>query len=227
MPPSPLRGEVWLVDLGMAAKTRPCLVLNVPAGDTDRALATLVPHTTSTRGFSLRSIQQRWLPPLRSVRCPEPCHHSHRQAAPQTWSSRPRRADCRGKRRSLVAGTVTAQARWCTRPSLHRIGFSFPTTTARSRRLWPLRRKRDDLSPGLSLLLLQVLADGVQVVIETSGVLVSRFADFSHDGVVNHCHAPQSVPVECRSRGSRILPPRKPLPRNSASPRWRCDGSST
>jgi mRNA interferase MazF len=50
MPPSQLRGEVWLVDLGMAAKTRPCLVLSVPAGDADRALATLVPHTPSTRG---------------------------------------------------------------------------------------------------------------------------------------------------------------------------------
>jgi len=45
-----LRGEVWLVDLGMAAKTRPCLILSVPAGNADRALATLVPHTTSTRG---------------------------------------------------------------------------------------------------------------------------------------------------------------------------------
>jgi mRNA interferase MazF len=50
MPPNPLRGEVWLVDLGMVAKTRPCLILSVPAGDADRALATLVPHTTSTRG---------------------------------------------------------------------------------------------------------------------------------------------------------------------------------
>lgn len=47
--PSPARGEVWLVDLGMAAKVRPALVLSVPADDTDRALATLVPHTTSPR----------------------------------------------------------------------------------------------------------------------------------------------------------------------------------
>lgn len=46
----PLRGEVWLVDLGMAAKVRPCLVLSVPIGDSDRALVTLIPHTTSTRG---------------------------------------------------------------------------------------------------------------------------------------------------------------------------------
>lgn len=47
--PSPQRGEVWLVDLGMAAKVRPALVISVPAEDIDRALATLVPHTTSAR----------------------------------------------------------------------------------------------------------------------------------------------------------------------------------
>ena len=47
---SPRRGEVWLVDLGMAAKVRPCLVLSTPILETDRALVTLVPHTTSTRG---------------------------------------------------------------------------------------------------------------------------------------------------------------------------------
>lgn len=46
----PNRGEVWLVDLGYAAKVRPCLVLSIPALIQDRALATLVPHTTSTRG---------------------------------------------------------------------------------------------------------------------------------------------------------------------------------
>ena len=46
----PRRGEVWLVDLGMAAKVRPCLVLSVPVLDTERALATAVAHTTSARG---------------------------------------------------------------------------------------------------------------------------------------------------------------------------------
>jgi mRNA interferase MazF len=45
----PQRGEVWLVDLGMAAKVRPCLVLSIPSLEQDRALTTLVPHTTSTR----------------------------------------------------------------------------------------------------------------------------------------------------------------------------------
>lgn len=47
---NPNRGEVWLVDLGFVAKTRPCLVLSIPAEDEDRALMTLVPHTTSARG---------------------------------------------------------------------------------------------------------------------------------------------------------------------------------
>jgi mRNA interferase MazF len=47
--PSARRGEVWLVDLGMAAKVRPALVISVPAEDQDRALVTLVPHTTSPR----------------------------------------------------------------------------------------------------------------------------------------------------------------------------------
>jgi len=47
---TPTRGDVWLVDLGMVAKVRPCLVLSVPANDDDdRVLTTLVAHTTSTR----------------------------------------------------------------------------------------------------------------------------------------------------------------------------------
>lgn len=45
----PARGEVWLVDLGMAAKVRPALVISVPPADADRALFTIMPHTTATR----------------------------------------------------------------------------------------------------------------------------------------------------------------------------------
>src|SRR5262245_39253755 len=48
--PTADRGEVWLADLGMAAKVRPCLVLSVPPDPQDRVLATLVPHTTSVQG---------------------------------------------------------------------------------------------------------------------------------------------------------------------------------
>jgi mRNA interferase MazF len=36
-------------DLGMTAKVRPAVVVSVPAEDTDRALVTIVPHTTSPR----------------------------------------------------------------------------------------------------------------------------------------------------------------------------------
>ncbi|WP_337174307.1 type II toxin-antitoxin system PemK/MazF family toxin [Paludisphaera sp.] len=44
------RGEVWVVDLGRAGKNRPCLVLSVPAADSERALAVIVPGTTATWG---------------------------------------------------------------------------------------------------------------------------------------------------------------------------------
>jgi mRNA interferase MazF len=48
--PTAKRGEVWQVDLGLAAKVRPALVLNVPFLDTERALYAIVPHTTAPRG---------------------------------------------------------------------------------------------------------------------------------------------------------------------------------
>ncbi len=47
---NPNRGEVWLVDLGYVAKVRPCLVVSIPIIKEDRALVTLIAHTTSPRG---------------------------------------------------------------------------------------------------------------------------------------------------------------------------------
>ena len=44
------RGDIWLVDLGMVAQVRPCLVISTPARLQDRALVTGVTHTTSPRG---------------------------------------------------------------------------------------------------------------------------------------------------------------------------------
>ena len=46
----PTRGEVWLFDLGMAERTRPVLVVSVAYSDADRAIVTVVPHTTQLRG---------------------------------------------------------------------------------------------------------------------------------------------------------------------------------
>lgn len=43
------RGEIWLVDLGLAQKVRPALVLSVSYQDHERALITYVPRTTSLR----------------------------------------------------------------------------------------------------------------------------------------------------------------------------------
>ena len=48
--PTPLRGEVWLIDFGMTGKARPALVVSVTFGDQDRALITVIPHTTALRG---------------------------------------------------------------------------------------------------------------------------------------------------------------------------------
>jgi mRNA interferase MazF len=46
----PRRGEVWIVDLGLAAKVRPCLLLTDFPTDDELALVTVVPHTTAIRG---------------------------------------------------------------------------------------------------------------------------------------------------------------------------------
>ncbi len=44
------RGEIWLVDLGMAQKTRPAVILSIAFLDHERAVATYVPRTTVLRG---------------------------------------------------------------------------------------------------------------------------------------------------------------------------------
>ena len=43
------RGEIWLIDLGLVQKTRPCLVLSIAFLDHERAVVTYVPRTTSIR----------------------------------------------------------------------------------------------------------------------------------------------------------------------------------
>ncbi len=46
---TPLRGEVYMVDLGLAAKVRPCVVLSVPLEQSDRSLVTVIAHTSALR----------------------------------------------------------------------------------------------------------------------------------------------------------------------------------
>ncbi len=50
MSTKPVRGEIWQVDMGIAGKVRPCLLLtDFPVGE-ELALVTIVPHTTALRG---------------------------------------------------------------------------------------------------------------------------------------------------------------------------------
>ncbi len=56
----PHAGEVWMVDLGLAAKARPCLLLTGYPADDELAMVTVLAHTTTLRG-------NRWEHP-----CPKP-----------------------------------------------------------------------------------------------------------------------------------------------------------
>ena len=44
------QGEVWLADLGLAAKTRPVVILSRDDPQAPRALVTYIPLTTQNRG---------------------------------------------------------------------------------------------------------------------------------------------------------------------------------
>ncbi len=69
-------GDVWLVDLGFAAKTRPCLMLSDYPADDELALMVLVPHTTAIRN-------NRWeLPIPKSFLKPGVFHLQQSQAVP-------------------------------------------------------------------------------------------------------------------------------------------------
>ena len=58
------RGEIWLVDLGMAAKARPCVILSVPFRDDEKAVVTYVARTTQVHGgrFEVEHIAHNFLP---------------------------------------------------------------------------------------------------------------------------------------------------------------------
>jgi mRNA interferase MazF len=60
--PNAQRGEVWLVDLGLAAKTRPALIASVPFLDHERAVYLVLPHTTAVRSTRFEvALDLRWL----------------------------------------------------------------------------------------------------------------------------------------------------------------------
>ena len=48
--PAVKRGEIWIVDFGIAAKVRPALLLTNQPADDELDLLTVLLHTTATRG---------------------------------------------------------------------------------------------------------------------------------------------------------------------------------
>jgi mRNA interferase MazF len=56
--PKAKRGEVWLADLGMAAKVRPVLVLSVDYQPGERAVVTFVARTTNVRGTTYEVVHR-------------------------------------------------------------------------------------------------------------------------------------------------------------------------
>jgi mRNA interferase MazF len=57
------RGDVVLVDLGMAAKVRPCVVVSIDNPDGQRNMSVVVPMTTEIRGgeCEIRFPKPNWL----------------------------------------------------------------------------------------------------------------------------------------------------------------------
>lgn len=48
--PDARRGEIWMVDMGIAGKVRPALLLTDYPADDELAMVTILPHTTALRG---------------------------------------------------------------------------------------------------------------------------------------------------------------------------------
>ena len=60
---SPRPGEIWLADLGLAAKTRPVVIVSRYDADPPRTLVIYVPLTTENRGskYEVELPKQRFL----------------------------------------------------------------------------------------------------------------------------------------------------------------------
>ena len=57
--PAAKPGDIWIVDLGMAAKVRPCLIITPqPRGD-DLEVFTVVAHTTAEMDLVLDRLAER------------------------------------------------------------------------------------------------------------------------------------------------------------------------
>jgi len=69
----PKRGEIWMFDCGMVEKVRPVLIFSVPFTEADRAVVTVVFHSTALRGSQYEiKVQVPFLKDARSLRKASP-----------------------------------------------------------------------------------------------------------------------------------------------------------
>jgi len=59
-----IRGEIWMIDLGLAAKPRPAVILSVPFRENEKSVVTYVARTTQLRGgrFEVAHAAPHFLP---------------------------------------------------------------------------------------------------------------------------------------------------------------------
>ncbi len=76
----PSAGEIWLADLGLAAKVRPVLVLSYPEPDDARALAIVAPLTSQIRSArgEIDLGKPSWLPKASAVNLQGVASFNHR-----------------------------------------------------------------------------------------------------------------------------------------------------
>ena len=58
----PSRGEIWQVDMGIAGKVRPCLLLTDYPANEELALVSVIPHTTALRAneWEVKNAKLEW-----------------------------------------------------------------------------------------------------------------------------------------------------------------------
>jgi mRNA-degrading endonuclease toxin of MazEF toxin-antitoxin module len=72
----PRRGEVWLVDLGLAQQIRPALILITAYSDADRALITVISTHDKDSWLEIRAAGLRAVSQARRICCAKRYHNS-------------------------------------------------------------------------------------------------------------------------------------------------------
>jgi len=80
------RGEVWLFDCGMMEKVRPVLIFSIPFADTDRAIVTVIFHSTALRGSQFE-VSVHSVPATGRLYCSKRCHLSNNQSHSKVGST--------------------------------------------------------------------------------------------------------------------------------------------